>query len=137
MSENNSVELQRRRSLGITIFGWYFIVNGVSYFLILLILIFSKMPVEKMLFIVNEMSPGPSQPLIAIGMIFLGNGLLDLREWARKLTLWFSGFAIFATIISFLLDAKKFNHSYVIFSLIVIVAAFYFFTRQKVKEQFK
>lgn len=137
MMENNSVEFKRKRSLGVTIFGWYFIVSGVSYFIILPILIFSKIPTEKLLFIFHETDTGPYGSLFSIGMIFLGNGLLDLQEVARKLTIWFCGFGIFLAIIGFLIDAKKFNPANNIASLIVIVSAFYFFTRQKVKEQFK
>jgi hypothetical protein len=137
MAGNNPLESQRKRPLGVTICGWYLIVDGVSYFLVLLILLASKMPTEKMLFIFNSMSPSLYDPLIAVGMIFLGKGLLNLREWARKVIVWLSGFTILLAFIGFLFGVEEVGLVGAIFSLIIAFIIFNYFVSQKVKEQFK
>jgi len=124
--------MAKKRSIGVMILGWYFILNSISHFLCVFIYALSDISIEK---ITPSFVKYP--PIITacwIGMIFLGRGLLALQEWARKVTIFLFIFLIlfFAAVLVFV--SIYFMHIIVfVFALIGL----YFLTRPKVREQFK
>lgn len=127
--------MEKKRSKGITIFGWIYILFSVCGLMTLIagilegqgILYIFAMLVEIILF-------------LAIGI-----GLLKLKEWARK-------FVVYSNIIVILLFISRTIWLYVvspesplfpigimaIFTAVpILLLIIYFFTRPKVREQFK
>jgi len=125
--------MQERRPTGITILGLYFIVDAILSFIIIVVYLFSDTPHGQHP-IFKNFSYGIGSPLVWVGMFFLGKGLLDLKEWARKVTVWISAIIcvpLILIIIFFIVNIQNFVH------LIAVFFAWYYLTRPKVKGQFK
>ena len=120
--------MEKRRSVGVTVFGWLYIVLGVfgvlAFFQRNSLIVFSA-------------------PLSLLS----GIGLLKLKEWARILTIILTIVGVlFRAIIylrSILLDAMPLNEALIFIiewnflTWIIAIIIIYFFTRPKVKEQFR
>ena len=121
--------MEKKRSKGVTIFGWLNIVVGAFGILAFLL----RMPGGIML----------GAPLLLV----IGVGLLKLKEWARilEIILTFGGvlFRIVIYLISILRYAIPLNRAWIFFikgnilGWITAGIIIYFFTHPKVKEQFK
>ncbi len=132
--------MENKRSKGVTFWAWWFIING-----------FWKL--SATLFRINESGLGLTT-YVSIGsiiLLILGINILRLKEWSRKWIIYFSIFAPFEAL--FLLPKSKFVATLrmskpgtkvdgyiffvIFFTTICSLIVIYFFTRPKVKEQFK
>lgn len=118
--------MNNKRSIGVTLFGWFYIINGLAEF-IEIIWHFIK-PLDKSVEELNVYGP-----IIGILFISIGIGLLKLKEWARIAMLILASIAI--VVSPFLILSKPTNNVIVIllFSCFIL----FFFTRPKLKEQFR
>jgi len=122
--------MEKKRSIGVTIFGWYLIISSIVYFSTLLFRTFSKGPV-------TEVHWNTFAPLIWIGAIILGKRLLKLQKWARKVLLWWFIIFCLLTPIAILLFGASFIHFGQIAGIAISIVGIIYFTRPKVKEQFE
>lgn len=117
--------MEKKRSIGITIFAYWNIVLGI---------------IGILLFITGSaiiIFPAPI-------MVIIGFGLLKIKEWARKveiylvildyLSKWAIVFILSKNIKISIWYLYQTRH---IISLLVLIITIYFFTRPKVKKQFQ
>ncbi len=116
--------MRKKRSIGVTVFAYLNIVLGILGVLALLtssgVIIFTA-------------------PLVIVGL-----GLFKLKEWARKLEIFFVIFDYLSKWAIIVIISKNYQigvwylyQTEHIISLIAVIITIYFFTRPKVKEQFQ
>ncbi len=127
--------MEKKRSVGVTVVGVLFIIFPVSNIFLAGILGYYYTPLQYLF-----------RGFFVLYPVITGIGILLLKEWARKLAIIF---AILTTILAiFVCLAKSFINPEIFFknvydlianiSMIIIGSLLlYFFTRPKVKEQFK
>ena len=133
--ENTSTSLStRKRSIGVTIFGWFYILFSICGFMTLIAAILEW---QGMLYIFAMLG----QILLFLGM---GIGLLKLREWARKLVVYLNIIVVLLFIARtlwlyvFTPESSLFPIGIMaIFTIVpILLLIIYFFTRPKVKALF-
>ena len=125
--------MEKKRSKGITILGWYFIIFSIFGFLGNLYFFIGTPPLEillKWLFLV--------QALGSLLLLFIGINILKLKELWRKIAICYFAY-ILLLIISISFYSKDIITTLLKHVLEIIIWSFiiYFITRPKVKEQFK
>jgi len=144
--------IEKKRSKGVTVLGWLHIVWGFLSLILITItirMLFSPntLRVIRSRF-ENRFPPLSFNPwffiLITIIGVFstlsliIGRGLLDLKEWSRKSAIYLSTFGIIYNLIYLArCFSRDLRASSWIGNSIISIIIIYFFTRQKVKEQFK
>jgi len=126
--------MDKKKSAGVLAYGIFFIICGIvcliSYFNLILSTYCSDYLFVSIIML----------PLIAMSFL-LGVGLLKLKNWARILCMWTASavglFLMFA--VAFGLGGVNFGSLGVGLVLIFVATGpiIFFFTRPKVKEQFK
>lgn len=118
--------MEKQRSVGVTLFANLNLVVGIIGLFLTLI--------GRGKFIMF------GSPLL----IVTGIGLLNLKEWARKLEIlitilgyFFRWIVVFVVSKNLLISFKYMFQFKQIISLLAVIVTIYFFTRPKVKEQFK
>ena len=126
-----------------TVFGYLYIIAGIIGLILSAInisMLFSSEEVMKSqfetkfpLFSFNPWFFVVIAIMIAVSIFCLaiGNGLLKLKERARKWVIYLSIFGIICGLI------KCFAKGFEVWNFVVPAITIYFFTRPKVKEQFK
>lgn len=140
--------MDKKRSIGVTIFAIIgLIFSGILSFVTSLFYIYGSFKAINDSFVLVRFGAITSQILlisfiqffVAIGLIIASLNLFKLKEWSRKL------FLCLNTVLFFLVSAlnpriTKFTKDSIIelaISSIYYLVFIYFFTRPKVKEQFK
>ncbi len=134
--------MERKRSIGVTIFGWILIFFPVTLYIIPLVHILIKgNPLEIFFYYVWMVFAGsPLYFLTNLGYIIFGIGVLQLKKWAGIYVIYFILFGFLYIMIYPRL------HPYSTYSYHVLAKAYFiiihslfiwFFTRPKVNEQFK
>ena len=116
--------MEKKRSVGVTIFGWYFILVNLIALLIIRLL----RPEDFL----NNLTERPIVIVRLIVYLIIGIGILKLKNWARIGTIVIGIFYIIAAPVAILTA----NIVGILF-LLSGISMLYFFTRPKVKEQFK
>ena len=135
--------MEKKRSKGVTILGWlYLIENLIEIFRLILNTSFTAISVSS----IGAMSP--SEFIIAGVSVWVAWYLLKLKEWARKWIIYLMYFGIARLILYCVFglpeSVKNFNTNELwkiaVAICLALLAQFfyiYFFTRPKVKEQYK
>lgn len=126
-----------KRSIGVTIFGWFYIISsftGVAQGLqVLSLLVLNKteeIPAITLLFLLVEFA-------FNIAIFFIGLGVLGLNDSARKSAICCAIFLFLLAIVEcFVFPAGEMTVQTIVKMLGVIIVSI-FFTRHKVKMQFK
>jgi hypothetical protein len=130
--------MEKKRSVGVTVFGILFIVQSIIILILAVI--------EYLVTASYGATAFPVARLIYIILLLLvGLGLLGLKSWAEKLILFIIVplFVIALPYFQFIklkgLDTPKINLARFIEAIRILygMLLLYFFTRPKVKEQFK
>lgn len=127
--------MEKERSVGIIIVGWLYIIGAVGNFIMVLLFTFSNAPAEKSLSIFHKVGIKPYDPLIWIGLVFLGRALLKLQNWARITSIVLNSLACLAVPISFLIKKSLTFGQWV--GIVIAIFILFYLTRPEVKEQFK
>ena len=138
--------MKKKRSIGVTIFGWYFIVSsslGSLRFLNLLL----NQNYFKLINSYTTLSPDKyklyllSMLVLQILTIIIGINILALKEIWRKTTLFLTSFLFIYGVLFILLGQKNNNSTLlgmqILFLSIKTIIILFFFTRPKVKSQFE
>ena len=144
---------RKKRSIGVSIFGWIFISYSITTFISMFLLRTRLSQYETKHFILPESYYYVVQSHSAIEFIIClitGIGLLKLRSWARTLVFFQTFFySIYSTIfffvytsnytIPYFLDTDR--STFVLYatvpnSIIWLLFVIYFFNRASVKKQF-
>jgi len=148
--------MEKKRSKGVTIFAWFYISGSFISIYSILILKSKLTSYQETHFILPDsyyyVVQGHSI-IFAIAGLIIGIGLLKLLKWARLLSIIIIIADFICSIIFYLLYTQPYIISYsiktnrpvVIFYLLFVNIinllytgmVIYFFTRPKVKEQFK
>ena len=117
--------MEKQRSVGVMVFAYLDIIGGILGILA---------------FIAGSKIIMLGAPLL----IIIGIGLLKLKEWARKLEILLTILGYFFTWVMFFMISEdllvslrcmfQFKQT---FSLLAVIVTVWFFTRPKVKNQFK
>ena len=131
--------MNKRRSIGITSVGILMLMYSL-WFLGGIIFDYSEFLPESMLFFtpsdfMNSQGGWFLPPLIGIIFFIFSIGILKLKDWARKFTVYFSALIFFLS--SILLFSGGGIGMLVIIPFLPSVIFLIFFTRTKIKEQFK
>lgn len=134
--------MQKKRSKGVTIFGWIFIILGSLPLLMIADALVRYKYYDTLVTVHKSFAVLILAYIVGYGilLLILGIGLLKLKELARKAFLIFSCIILVISFIMFIMDIVAGNIGKIIgdiFRLAIFVSAFYFFTRPKVKEQFR
>jgi len=141
--------MEKKRSKGVTIFGWYFIITSITGLLFNLRSLFSQQPnnLDTLSKFAKLSAMAPS--LARIGSIvalflsplvfFIGFNILRLKVAWLKVTIYYSCFSLIYYLIFYLLLFKNpIDAAPGLFSGCILFAIIiFFFSRPKVKEQFK
>jgi len=137
--------MEKKRSVGVTVFGIIMIIVGILGIL-------SSLVGGSMICSIAGVKPhaiflGVGFLFTTIGIMYLigGFGVLSLKPWARNLTLLLSSFNSILIILMLLGTVKVIVKDPIailycipqILLLFLLIGIIYFFTRPKVKEQFK
>ena len=122
--------MEKKRSVGVTIFGYLIIISGI-----LAIAwnwknfpVFADARLKNFLIICNT---------LLVSSLIYGLGILMLKDWARKLAL-IVNIVVLVAYPSLLYIWKISGPTFaIVVSIGFPIAILYFFTRPKVKEQFK
>ena len=121
--------MENKRAMGVTIFAILNIVGGIAAIILNIKYVFSDYYFPYL--------------FIGLGLyiLIIGIGLLNLKEWARRSEIIICTFCLVSTFIFsdfIILGVKKglLTNKYMIKNLIALFEIYYF-TRLKVKEQFK
>lgn len=128
-----------KRSIGVTLFGVSAIVLGL---LTLLSEVMELIDVQDADYIGNSFYVVfLTQILYAFTLILSGIFILKLRNWARILFLLFMGLRLFQGMAGLYSNRHSFLAVmlplFLVFNLLLFIISLYFFTRPKVKTQFK
>jgi hypothetical protein len=135
------------RSKGVTILGWYFIISSAFGILFNSYFLFTK-PAQVVLDMWAKTYTISPETLIkwvslsgvirSIILLFIGINILKLKEFWRKMTLYYC-IVIFLEIISTFFYSRNIIITFVghIFTIAINSLIIYFIARPKVKEQFK
>jgi len=136
--------MEKKRSKGVTVFGILLICSPliISLVAVILLLTFTSIPLKFFLKATIKTWMSNYSILIFLAKIFLGVGVLKLKEWARKLVIVFAGVGLFGLLIncyikSDIIFTDNLTLVIMLLSFIEVSLFLYFFTRPKVKEQFK
>ena len=140
--------MENKRSVGITIFGWALVIYNLFIGLIGLFLALSNRKSHGDLFFALG-------PALSFAFLICGIFILKLKSWARKLIIILSGIGAILNIwllfglnptrlgIEFNKLSQNEKVGFISFSFMMLavivwnIGVIYFFTRSKVKEQFK
>jgi len=158
--------MEKKRSIGVTVFGWvlitYFLYNAIftllwSFFIpetprsiepvatfMRLKLAHPSMVLMKLWFVGNLITG----PFLFISSIIAGIGVLKLKTWSRKFVVFIYSLGIISKLVQICIvlskdsDVNYFFYKEIEFfsfwlNWVFYIAIIYFFTRPKVKEQFK
>ena len=130
--------MRKRRSFSVTIGGFLLIMFPfISYVKILRMFLIKSWPLISFpKYIIQIYISNPLIPLIQLIGIICGIGVLQLKEWARKLTICFASCGIIISLLAFKFTTSDPLAIY-IYSIILFGLFIWFFTRSKIKEQFK
>lgn len=87
-----------------------------------------------------------SENWFGVPLFFIGSSVYLLREWARKAAIYINIFIVFFSIVEFVMELSHSNQSVkvhqenifmAVVSVIIGLSIILFFTRPKIKEQFK
>ncbi len=134
--------MKKNRSKGVNIFAWLIIVSFSHQFIMSIVILFSKAGFPLSVF---------CRSIIYLVAIIISVYLLKLKNWARIGTIMVCILGAIVTIVeapSALASLKVTSYNYqrtmfplflsiYILSLVFYCAPIYFFTRPKIKEQFK
>ena len=131
MTNTNGINMGKqiaKRSIGVTVLGFLFIISPISHFLI------------SIFYYHNTLQP--LQYFFILFSIIIGINILLLKEWARKFVIIFAILLIFLSLTSFFIIPEvifknNFNLITNFWMLIYGSLLLYFFTRLKIKEQFR
>lgn len=121
---------RNKRSLGVTIFGWFFILSslaGVSQ--VLPVLNKTGIPAVNSFFILVEF-------VFNSACFFIGLGILALDNNFRKSAIYYAILLFILSMVEALVFPSDQMIAQVIVKIFGIVIIFIFFTRPKVREQF-
>lgn len=131
--------MEKKRSVGVMVVGS--ILTGISLlFLIMAFITFVISPRDRSVIVASVLNP---VGFILILQLIAGIGILCLKQWARRLVMWVAGSDIILGVLFLVLfTAGAGEPSFGLVLLIMLLLSFgsfltYFFTRSKVKEQFK
>jgi len=130
--------MAKKRSVGVTVFGILLILCPLFYYLQgVIIFLIKSIPLTSLpSHIIRAYRSNPFVPLLQLAFIICGIGVLQLKEWARNLIVSILAIGLLFSILFFVVLAsspliKKLSN--IIFDGLFL----WFFTRPKVKEQFK
>lgn len=142
---SNEERIERSIRYWIKLAGILFIITSLKYIVVTIVLILVSFPSylkfsesafrEALILCLKDLISSPGMPLYLIFNIivffFGGIGLLRLKKWARNLFIF-----MFPIILALhLLFVNK--SPWILISTAVYILSLFFFTRAKVKEQFK
>ena len=117
--------MEKKRSKGVTFFGFYCIINGLAFFVL---------PIMNHAYL-DLIIEGP----IGLVIVLIGIGILKLVNWVRIVAIILSIITSVVSLITTVIGAFQ-NPIVAIITLIPVVISLsiiYFLTRPKVKEQFR
>ena len=116
--------MEKKRSRGVTVFAYLNIVLGIIG--------------------IHALIRCPEIIIFTAPLIIVGFGLLKLKEWARKVEIFFVIFDYLSKWAIIFIISKNYQigvwylyQTKHIISLFAVIITIYFFTRPKVKEQFQ
>jgi hypothetical protein len=138
--------MEKKRSAGVTVVAIIMLVKSSAYIIgNLLLLCTSFMPeslkahmLSKITITEMQIMERSIKLLIDYGILFvLGIGVLRLSNLMRKITIWYSVISLISVLLAIILFKKSYGVPQ--FAIYILLNSFlvYFFTRSKVKEQFK
>lgn len=129
--------------LGITIFGWLFILSSIisSVFIIAGYFAYNEMEVTQKVSFNMFIGLMFIQSLYVALLLILGIAVLKLKPWAPLMAIIIAALFLVldvpVVLINIYLKSPLKNVFRGIFPILVSIATIYFFTRPKVKAQFK
>ncbi|MCG2706510.1 MAG: hypothetical protein L6254_03075 [Candidatus Omnitrophica bacterium] len=133
--------MENKRSPGLTIFAWYFMITAVIGFASNLYFLTNPSKLDTVLEAGRQSYKGTPESLELTSMIslvlnilvfFIGFNVLRLKELWRKITLYYCFFMIFYIMTHF--STLGFNLMAAV--IVFYIAVVFFFTRAEVKQQF-
>jgi hypothetical protein len=130
--------MARKRSIGITICAYLMIILPFRFYIdSVLVFLFLSIPISTFpKFILQSYIQRPYSIFLQLIGVILGVGLLQLKKWALKYVFILNWFGALIGIIALFLPVN-YDLSSKIYTIISSVFFVWFFTRPKVKEQFK
>ena len=133
--------MEKKRSKGVTVWGILLII--FPFFALLAGATYSWLTADKPLillpaFVLHLFIKYPHYLIIWIVSIVCGIGVLKLKEWTRKLIIYWTSFCISIAIVALIFGMGKllFQAKYLL-ALIYHCLLFWFFIHPKIKQQFK
>lgn len=117
--------MKNKRLPGITIIGFALVSIGTFFFVKILTMFFM---VERNMIDIYD-------PILAIGLIVLGRGLLNLKEWTRSIVDWASRISL--VVIPLAMLFKRLFILEGIMDLLISVVVIFYLTQPVIKEHFK
>ena len=130
--------MNQKTSLGVTIFGWLAIILGAVSFLFNLRTTFIYLKEEGIFITLITFLIFCN--IANVLQIIYGIGVLQLREWARKMAIIMSIVVLIIYPLLYLIFGIVLTYKNLIVMMITLgfpIAIIYFFTRPRVKAQFK
>lgn len=133
--------MEKKRSTGVTVFAWYFMITSVAGFLSNIYLLKNPSSIHTVLQTETQIYKGSAESLELVSLIslglnilvfFIGFNILRLKELWRKITIYYCLFMILYAIVY--LSNLKINLLAAI--IIFYIAIIFFFSRREVKQQF-
>lgn len=134
--------MDKKRSKGVTAFAWFELILGVigilNFSILIILYVAGKYPMERVAY---GISNNIEELIFGTLLIIAGILTLKLRPKGRTLSiLVFPIIAIFDIWINIVYRCKDFSLADlggIVIGLFIASLPFYFFTRPKIKEQFK
>lgn len=133
--------MQKKRSRGVTIFAWYFMITSVVGFLSNIYLLRNPSSIHTVLQTDIPSYKGQAESLELVSLIslglnilvfFIGFNILRLKELWRKITIYYCLFMILYAVVY--LSNLKINLLAAV--IIFYIAIIFYFSRPEVKQQF-
>ena len=129
------MKVPKKRPVGVIIFGWFYIILGIEGFLNFTLVIIMSSSRDELFDIFNNMEISTYTPLIWIGLISLGKGLLNLKPYVRKVTIFLASLCSGIAIIYVVIGKLTFSLN-IFLRLFFLFAQLYYLTLPGVKKQF-
>ena len=115
----------------IKICGWLFIAQA-GLIAVLLILKLTLIPIDSLE--ADDLSTG--DPLLIVGLFFIGKGILNQKEWIRGLAVWILGLRLIVGLPYSLLAQTNYPTWGIIVDAIINICLLVILVRPNIKEQF-
>jgi hypothetical protein len=115
----------------IKICGWLFIAQA-SLIAVVLILKLTFIPIDSL--VADDLSTG--DPILIVGLFFIGKGVLNKKEWIRGLAVWILGLRLIVGLPYSLLAQTNYPTWGIIVDAIINICLLVILVRPNIKQQF-